>query len=416
MKRIFASIGLVAVGASSLHAQYSPGLTASERTKLVSLSGSLRGFYDDNYLTQTSQLKESSWGLEVSPSISLNKSTATTLFSASALYDFKHFVKNDVNDHSVQVNGLIDHKFTENQRLKVKDSFVVAQEPAVLESVVQSTPLRTAGSNLRNTASVDYLADLNRLLAVEVTYDATVYRYRDPIRKPTLNRLEQLAGLDGRFKFTPSTTGVLGYHFGNTAFSDRLLNNTVLPAKVRDNNSHFLLAGLDSKITPELTGSIRVGAQIFDYYNLHQAPGLSDKTQVSPYADASLSYNYAVGSYVQAGVKHLHNATDILGNSATSPVLDAESTVAYLSLTQPLNFISPDLTAGIYGSYQHSKFNDGALTEAQRSEDFYTASGNLAYRFNPNLSAEVGYNYDQASSAFRPFDRNRVYFGIRATY
>jgi hypothetical protein len=39
------------------------------------------------------------------------------------------------------------------------------------------------------------------------------------------------------------------------------------------------------------------------------------------------------------------------------------------------------------------------------------------YRFNQYLSAHVGYSYDNLGSELgRHFDRNRVYFGITATY
>ena len=407
MKTMFASIGLVAVGASSLHAEYAPGLTAGERTKLVTVSGSLRGFYDDNYTTQSSGTNAlSSWGIEASPSISLNKVTSMTLFKASAVYDLKHYVTPNINDQTVQVSGLIDHKFTESQSLKVKDEFVVAQESAILDPVAQSTPVRTKGSNIRNSALADYLADLNKLLQVELTYNANVYHYQDKAYQPLLDRLEQLAGADLRFKFTPTVTGVVGYHYGDNSYSDKLIGGNV-EGSIRDNRSHFGLAGVDVKVSKDLSASLRVGAQFFDYYNLH-------KTQVSPYADGSLNYRYADASYFQAGVKHLHNATDQTGNNLADPVLDVEATVAYLQLTQPLTFISPDLTAGVYGSFQHSVFNKGVLDG--QSEDFYTASGTLAYRVNPNLSIETGYNYDEASSSIRPFTRNRVYLGFRASY
>jgi outer membrane scaffolding protein for murein synthesis (MipA/OmpV family) len=43
---------------------------------------------------------------------------------------------------------------------------------------------------------------------------------------------------------------------------------------------------------------------------------------------------------------------------------------------------------------------------------------NLEYRFNPNWSTEVGYNFDRLDSDLRDrsFTRNRVYAGVRATY
>jgi predicted porin len=42
----------------------------------------------------------------------------------------------------------------------------------------------------------------------------------------------------------------------------------------------------------------------------------------------------------------------------------------------------------------------------------------LQYRFTPNFSAEVGYNYDNVKSdiADRGFDRNRVYVGVTGSY
>jgi hypothetical protein len=74
MKKIAVSIGLVAVGTASLQAAYTLGSDSMQSSKVWSLSGSLRGFYDDNYNTAPSgtPLKRGSYGFEVSPSISLN--------------------------------------------------------------------------------------------------------------------------------------------------------------------------------------------------------------------------------------------------------------------------------------------------------------------------------------------------------
>jgi hypothetical protein len=415
MKRILASIGLVAVGATSIHAQNATGLTENESAKLVTVSGALRGFYDDNPLTQVDALKHGAWGLEASPSISLNKKTDTTLFRADALYDLKHYdATPEFNDQSVVINGLVDTQFNEANDLKVKDSFALAQEPEVLDEQtgVTSTPLRAKGNNIRNTASADYLADLSSLLQIEVDYNASVYHYQSAVFKPLLDRLDQFADVDARFKLTSTTTAVVGYRFDDTSYDgDQILSGTT-KSSIRDNRSHFGMAGFDTKVAKDFTASVRVGAEFFDYYHYH-------KTQTSPYADGSLSYNYMSGAYVQAGVKHQHNATDIIGNDpVNNPVLDDEATMVYLQLTQPLTFISPNLVAGLYGSYQKSDFNGNQASGLHdKSEDYYTASGNLTYKFNPWFSVEGGYNYDKLSSdANRAFARNRVYLGVRATY
>src|ERR1700689_3826381 len=102
MKKIIASIGLVALGAVNSQAQYAPGLTPQEAAKPWALSASLRGFYDDNYLTlpktilnpgfgepgapnaghEFTQGARSSWGVEVSPSASFNHTAEQTFVSA----------------------------------------------------------------------------------------------------------------------------------------------------------------------------------------------------------------------------------------------------------------------------------------------------------------------------------------------
>ena len=52
---------------------------------------------------------------------------------------------------------------------------------------------------------------------------------------------------------------------------------------------------------------------------------------------------------------------------------------------------------------------------------FYLVGLNLQYRFTPNFSAEVGYNYDKLDSGVNviyagSYDRNRVYFGVTGSY
>ncbi len=403
MKRIFASIGLVAVGASSLHAQYAPNLSEQERVKPISLSASLRGFYDDNFTTQVSSKAQDSFGVEVSPSVSFNHSSEQSLISASYVYDLKEYTDADFTDQTHQFNARLDQQLTERYKLKVNDSFVVAHEPDVIDPVVRSSFLRTQSSNTRNLGSIDFSAELTPLLSVELNYDNTIYNYDDPAFSALLDRMEHLAGLDLRWKALQNTTAVLGYHFGAVQYGNKdIFVNT--PSALRNSRSHFLLAGVDQTFTETLMGSVRVGAQYFDYYRL-------SKTQVSPYADASLTWTYKEGSSIQGGVKHLHNATDQIGTDPNSPVLDAESTAIYLSLTHK---ITPKLIGSVLGQYQDSVFNGGTINN--QSEDYFFLNANLAYHFNPWFMAEAGYSYDNLSSDLRPFDRNRVYVGVRATY
>ena len=70
----------------------------------------------------------------------------------------------------------------------------------------------------------------------------------------------------------------------------------------------------------------------------------------------------------------------------------------------------------ITGQFQNSVISGGVFNDV--AERYYLVGLNVEYRFNPHLSAHVGYNYDKLDSDIfnRSFDRNRVYAGVTATY
>lgn len=403
MKRILASIGLVAIGASSLYAQDS-----AEKVKPWSISGSLRGFYDDNYATQVSSAKQGSWGIEVSPSAKFKYDSGQTQVDAGYTYDLKWYEKPDNEDQSHQFHVGLNHKLTERYSLRASDTFVIAQEPELLSGGIVASPLRSTGSNIHNDGNFGFLTAVTEQFGVDLTYDNNLYSYQEETRAAQLDRDEHLAGIDLRWKFIPTTVGVLGYRYGETDYSHKVLQDSfgnAIESSQRNSRSHYFLAGVDEDFTSQLKGSVRVGAQYFDYYK-------EGKTQTSPYADASLAYTYLKGDSITVGVKHMHSATDILGNLYTDPVLDEEATVPYVSWTHK---ITPDLTGNVVGQFQRGSFNGGSYDG--QTEDYYTISANLSYAINKFVSAEAGYSFDDLeSSVGRSYTRNRVYLGVRATY
>ncbi|MGZ4973241.1 MAG: hypothetical protein ACXWDN_10810, partial [Limisphaerales bacterium] len=336
MKHLLAAIGLVAVGATALHGQPTEPnptpnteLTAQEKTKFWSVSAALRGFYDDNYTAlPNNQGPLRSFGIEVSPSLSLNWAPAETLVGASYVYDLKWYDKTGDTDQTHQFNGKFVHNFTPRYRLEVNDSFVISSEPTVLDTTIITSPVkRTTEDNLRNRGSIVFASELTPILGSEIGYQNTIYDYRQtlsdinpvpanppldftpvagPSRSALLDRIEQLVTLDLRWKVLPETTGILGYQFQIRQYtSDESITPTpvfndpafpFIPASQRDSLSHFLFVGLDQSMGPSLRASVRVGAQYLNYYNIP-----TDK--VSPYADANVTWTYLPGSYAQLGLK-----------------------------------------------------------------------------------------------------------------
>lgn len=428
MKRIITSAGLVAFGAASLHAQNAaaPQLTSIQSTKPWSVSASLRGFYDDNYVTRPSHSPtglnaRDSFGFEVSPSLSFNWVLPQTYIGLSYVYALRYYEDREKNtaDHTHQADLKLSHAFTERYKLDVTDSFAAAQEPELLAKPGGGipVPIRVEGNNIRNTIDANLNAGLTEQLGTKIGYSNTIYDYEKTgigSLSALLDRTEHLGTIDLRWQAIPSTVGILGYQYGVTQYDkNQILGLAITPggvvaihSNVRDSSAHYIYGGVDHSFNPQLNSSIRVGAQITDYDNV-------DDSQVNPYADASLTWTYNPGSYVQLGVRHTRMATDIAFISATTPTLDQEATTFYSTINHKL---TPKLNANVVAQFQHGTFEAGGAD--QKSEDLFLVGLNLAYEINKFVTAEVGYNYDRLDSDLsdRGFTRNIVYLGIRATY
>ena len=93
MKKIVASVGLVALGVSGAYAAYAPGLSTMETSKALSVTASLRGFYDDNYNTLPSYSHpQDTFGFEISPSVRLNLlPTDQTYLGVRYIYSARYY-------------------------------------------------------------------------------------------------------------------------------------------------------------------------------------------------------------------------------------------------------------------------------------------------------------------------------------
>jgi len=423
MKKIIASAGVAALGAVSLQAAYSPGLSPMEKSKPWTISGILRGFYDDNPTDSFRGSEQSSWGVEVSPSLAVNIALDQTLIGFNYVYDMRFFEARPRNDadHSHLVSLKVNHAITERYKLDVGDTFNYAQEPELQGGVV-SLPLRTQQNFIHNNGRVALSAELTPELSLVGAYQNDYWDFdqEGPGKlSALLDRIEHLGSIMARWRAMPNTVGILGYQYGVVDHNSKdSLNENVTTAgytnpNVRDANSHFVFVGVDQVFNSQLSGQVRIGAQFTDYPNA--VAGQSDSS-VGPYADASATWNYNPGSYLQVGLKHQRNQTDIAFTQSQFAAQDQESTAIYGVVNHR---ITPKLTGSLLGQYQHSTFKGGGFGGADGQVDQLGTLGvNFSCQVNPFVSAEAGYNFDRLDSdlVMRSFSRNRVYFGLRATY
>jgi hypothetical protein len=449
MKKFFVSLGLAAAGTAGLHAAYAPD--SPDTSKMWSLSASLRGFYDDNI--NTTQHKQGSYGFEASPSFSLNMPLQQTEIGLRYTYGLYFYQQREQDgqkpvDQTHQLDLWLDHAFTPRWEARVQDTATVAQDPE-LTAVGTATPQRTDGNYIANTFTTSVHTDWTQEFSTALTYQNSFYDYENSgatdvnqgaatILTPTyihgvpasvnpslaglLDRVEQSIALDLQWHITPTTMALIGYQFGLVNFTGSELvafSQVQVPphygaanpvySSDRDNLSHTVYVGAQHEFLANLTGSIKAGVQYTDYYN-----DPSSTSSFGPYADASLIYTYASGSYAQLGVTQSRNATDTIQIDSQGHItLDQETTVAYGSINHAL---TSKLMASAVGHFQYSIYNDGLYNN--QTAEFYNLGLNLSYAFNRNFSADLGYNFDWYTTIVpgQDYTRNRVYLGVTATY
>lgn len=431
MKRLMTTAGLAALGAASVAPAFAQDAMINQ--KPWSIGASLRGFYDDNYLTYPKALRDrpgfddGTFGFDVSPSVAVNFKREQMTFGLSYLYDFRYYIDRERprDDQSHQINMKLSYAFNERFSLDVKDSFVIAQEPSIIDPTINVTlPARSEGNNFRNYGVIQGNASIVENFSVTGGYSNSIYDYEEDAKRaatPTnpggigsrsavLDRMEHLFFVDGNYQVLPKTTVTLGYQFGINDFTSDDPIFAGVPGNIRDSRSHFVTVGVKQHLNPQLDVSARAGAQ-FTEYDDHTL----FKDTTSPYVEASGRWAYMEGSSLQVGVRHQRLPTDVSLDGSGKPVADQEATTVWVSVNQA---ITSKISAIVMGTYQHSTYGGSTPGASDSSDEIFYAGATLAYQFNPHISAEAGYTFDRLDSDFasRSYSRNRVFIGTRLNY
>lgn len=438
MKNFFVSAGLAAIGVGTLHAAtYAPDVTAMDAGKIWSLSGTLRGFYDDNYTTGSGPSKRSSLGFEFSPALSLIvplQQTEIGLRYTYGLYYYQDRENNGQNplDQTHEADLWIDHAFTERLEGKVQDTFVIAQDPQ-LSATPTSLPYREEGNNIDNTGVVSLHADLTMLLSTDIGYQNSYISYQNhgttianfasqgPSLAGYLDEDSHLIYVNLNYEYDPSLSFLIGYQFGLNQYigGEPIGQNPFDPTEYYfsgnlNSYSHYVYVGGKYEVNESLSATLQVGFQYTANDNLPSFDNQS-QTSFSPYAQAAATYTYLPGSYVQVGLTQSQNSSDTpaVDSANGSLTLYEESTVVYGSINHQ---ITPDLVGSAIAHWQYSTWHGGANDGGAQS--LYDLGLNLSYTINPHLSAEIGYNWDYLDGGqfLSSYHRDREYIGITATY
>lgn len=421
MKKIAASVGLLALGASALYAAESSTLNKMQNTKAWSVQATLRGFYDDNIAgvpDSPAPGPTESFGFSISPSVDYGYAGEQTSFNVGYEFTGRFFDKKDINrsdksDFTHVFDADISHAFSPRLDFFASESFVIGQEPDMIGNTASPVPIE--GDNIRNFFSLGLNGDITSLLGFSVGYNNSIYDYDAFFNSLLYDRMEHQVRLDSRWKFHPQTSGVIGYTYIQNGYTENgfLPGSLTVLAESRDSQGHRFYVGADHVFNSTLSGSVRAGLEAYDYVNVP-----SSDLETSPYFEGSLRYQYQAATSIDFGARYSRTAASGSQTAGTSFIRDMETISVYGSIKHQLAqqlFVTG--SAGVV----HSTFNaPGPGLALIDGESFlnYTLGLDLSYQFNPNLSGHVGYNYDQLESdpLLRDYDRNRVYLGVTAGF
>lgn len=426
MKKIFVSVGLAA-GAAGLASSHAQDVQTPSSPKFWNVSSSLRGFYDDNY--NSSSQKQGSWGFEARPSISANVDRQQTDFAAKYTFGVYFYLERSNHgeapfDYTHQASVWLDHAFDETLKVNVSDSFVIAQDPQLVQGGAVS---RVNGNNINNHAQITVNKDWTRQFSTSTHYgnNLVIYNNNDggtpanPSNAALLNRMEQNVGNDFQWLFQPETMGFVGYDFSwvNYTGNQQISTPQTINGKTyyyysdsRNTQTHYGYVGVQHKFSPSLSGTVRGGVSATDIYNDPVSPSWS----LAPYADLSATYTYLPGSYVQLGFTQNQSETSVYQPNSNGHLTQFQNTsTAYLDVNHRFD---AKLSGSLVSQYSYSTFVDGAYSA--QPENALNAGVNLTYQLNSHLSANTGYNFYELFSnvAGQAYSRNVVYLGLTASY
>ena len=425
MKKLFVSTGLAVIGVAGLQSAGAAGPDLIS-PKAWNVSGTLRGFYDDNYAIGTT--KKGSWGLEVSPQISVNVPLQQTDLGIRYYYTLYYYDDrrellgwNNSYDQSHQVEFWMTHAFNPNWKLKVTDHVGIGQEPDLLQpnpAGGQAIPFRINGNNIANYGIVSLDGQWTRNFGTSLSYannyfdydnnGATVTgglpttgldmpsassSYNGPGVAPgwrtveggaslsgLLDRIEHNIALDFSWTFSPETKISIGYGFSQVNYIG---------------NEPIAVYNYASSYTPNLIGfeSNPPFNPIFNYdannpksfvYHSSDRDGRSHNGHVS--LNHQLTANISLA--LSAGVSYNDSYNDpIQHTTSISPSASASLSYTYI----PGSYVQLGVNQGENSTDVVAPGADGSLTQYQHSTTVYAdwnhritekLSGTLIARFN----------------------------------
>jgi hypothetical protein len=336
----------------------------------------------------------SSWVYEISPNLAFNSSLSDQTFFSSHFHPTLDYFENRPGEKSVYsqaIDARIAHSYSPTSVLDVSDSYNYDQNPEALLNGTQ-TPLNTDQTLQSNEFDAHFTFAPTEKLGLVVKARSVYYDYINAQLGDQLNRFENLYGLEFDYTMLPDLKLAGEYRHQDVDYQHD-------PA---DNNKHtdFFMAGFDYAAGPKLSASFRLGAE---YRTLAGLP-----SQTTPYAEFSLKYDYAKGSYVSVGYTY-----DLEETSSPNQFSDERVNRMFINIQHQF---TPLIVGSASLDYEPSTLVARPGQGSNISEDSTHAGVALTYLPTKDWSIVTSYDYDNINSGLSYRDLDRTRFGLSATY
>jgi hypothetical protein len=334
-----------------------------------------------------------SWIYELSPNLAFNSSLSDQTFFTSHFHPTLDYFENRPGEKAVYsqaIDARIAHSYSPTSVLDVSDSYSYDQNP---ESILNGTQKNTDQTLQSNEFDAHFSFAPTEKLGLVVKARSVYYDYIAAALGDQLNRFENLYGLEFDYSLLPDVklAGEFRHqdviYQGNDPFAD-------------NKHTDFFMAGFDYAAAPKLSLSFRLGAE---YRTLTNQPD-----QTAPYAEFSLKYDYAKGSFVSMGYTY-----DLEESSAPQQFSDERVNRMFINIQHQF---SPVIVGSASLDYEPSTLVTLPGQGPNIEEDSTHAGVALTYLPTKNWSIITSYDYDFVDSALSYRGLERTRFGLSATY
>jgi hypothetical protein len=305
---------------------------------------------------------------------------------------YQYFTDRDPDDDDLHhdFSIVLTHEFTPRLSLSAKDTFIISEQPQLME---RGVVVREQDDYTYNVAdgTLAYLIQPETRIDLGGRY--TMLRYdRDEVADTddydiyavgaTLRR--QISGL----------AAVLGEYRHETVEYD---------GPERGSVSDFAGVGYERTFSPNLVAVARAGYQMKSY-----DAEIDDND--APYGDVSVTLMPSPATRITAGAGYSLYESDVF------PFASQDRTVMFLSLAHDL---TARVSCYLSGSYQMSDYDQSEAIQPVASdgeEDISQLGARVSYKVNRNNWLEAGWQYlDLGSDVREEFTRNRLELGWRTS-